>query len=85
MDVSFSGLLSFIEVATRELLASKKATPADLCFSLQASGLTSRNCLVPRFPTMLSDLPDVQAGLADFQAFISMILSAAGDHLCHAC
>lgn len=35
MDVSFSGLLSFIEVATRELLASKKATPADLCFSLQ--------------------------------------------------
>lgn len=35
MDVSFSGLLSFIEGATKDLLASKKATPADLCFSLQ--------------------------------------------------
>ena len=39
MDVSFSGLLSFIEVATKELLASKKATPADLCFSLQVPDL----------------------------------------------
>ena len=37
MDVSFSGLLSFIEEAARSLLAKKEATPADLCFSLQAS------------------------------------------------
>ena len=35
MDVSFSGLLSFIEGAAAELLAKGEATPADLCFSLQ--------------------------------------------------
>ena len=37
MDVSFSGLLSSIEGAAPELLAKGEATPADLCFSLQAS------------------------------------------------
>jgi N6-L-threonylcarbamoyladenine synthase len=35
MDVSFSGMLSFIEAAAAELLAKGEATPADLCFSLQ--------------------------------------------------
>ena len=35
MDVSFSGLLSFMEAAAKELLASGEATPGDLCFSLQ--------------------------------------------------
>lgn len=35
MDVSFSGLLSFIEGAAAELLEKGEATPADLCFSLQ--------------------------------------------------
>ncbi|CAL8466701.1 g6237 [Coccomyxa elongata] len=35
MDVSFSGLLSFIEGAAANLLANGEATPADLCFSLQ--------------------------------------------------
>lgn len=35
MDVSFSGLLSYIEEAARGLLAKQEATPADLCFSLQ--------------------------------------------------
>ena len=37
MDVSFSGLLSYIEEAARSLLAKEEATPADLCFSMQAS------------------------------------------------
>ena len=36
MDVSFSGLLSFIESATPQLLENKEASPEDLCFSLQA-------------------------------------------------
>ena len=35
MDVSFSGLLSFIEERVPLLLASGEYTPADLCFSLQ--------------------------------------------------
>ena len=35
MDVSFSGLLSYIEEAAKGLLAKQEATPADLCFSLQ--------------------------------------------------
>jgi len=35
MDVSFSGILSFVEAAAGELLADGRATPADLCFSLQ--------------------------------------------------
>ena len=35
MDVSFSGLLSYIEEQARGLLAKEEATPADLCFSLQ--------------------------------------------------
>lgn len=35
MDVSFSGILSFVEAAAHRLLASGEATPQDLCFSLQ--------------------------------------------------
>jgi N6-L-threonylcarbamoyladenine synthase len=35
MDVSFSGLLSYIEKEARSLLKSGQATVADLCFSLQ--------------------------------------------------
>lgn len=35
MDVSFSGMLSYIEAAAPGLIAEGKATPADLCFSLQ--------------------------------------------------
>lgn len=35
MDVSFSGVLTYIETAAKELLASGTATEADLCFSLQ--------------------------------------------------
>lgn len=35
MDVSFSGLLSFIEDKAKSMLDSGEATPADLCFSLQ--------------------------------------------------
>eukprot|EP00741_Cyanophora_paradoxa_P008716 tig00001371_g8438.t1 len=35
MDVSFSGLLTFIEQVAREKLASGEATKEDLCFSLQ--------------------------------------------------
>lgn len=35
MDVSFSGMLSYIEEAAARMLASGEATPADLCFSLQ--------------------------------------------------
>jgi N6-L-threonylcarbamoyladenine synthase len=35
MDVSFSGLLSFIESRANNFLRSKKFTPEDLCYSLQ--------------------------------------------------
>eukprot|EP00742_Colponemidia_sp_Colp-10_P004802 GILJ01005123.1.p1 GENE.GILJ01005123.1~~GILJ01005123.1.p1 ORF type:complete len:336 (+),score=49.33 GILJ01005123.1:41-1048(+) len=35
MDVSFSGLLSFIEDVAKTKLASGECTPEDLCFSLQ--------------------------------------------------
>ncbi|XP_024541975.1 probable tRNA N6-adenosine threonylcarbamoyltransferase [Selaginella moellendorffii] len=35
MDVSFSGILSYIESVATEKLAAKECTPADLCFSLQ--------------------------------------------------
>lgn len=35
MDVSFSGILSFIEEAAPRLLASGEATAEDLCYSLQ--------------------------------------------------
>lgn len=35
MDVSFSGVLSYIEGAANDLIAKGEATPADLCFSLQ--------------------------------------------------
>ncbi|GAB4815052.1 hypothetical protein N2152v2_002098 [Parachlorella kessleri] len=35
MDVSFSGILSYIEEAARKLIEKGEATPADLCFSLQ--------------------------------------------------
>ncbi|MEW5302054.1 MAG: hypothetical protein WDW38_008685 [Sanguina aurantia] len=35
MDVSFSGILSFVESAAHQMLASGEATSADLCFSLQ--------------------------------------------------
>ncbi|OBS59745.1 hypothetical protein A6R68_09127, partial [Neotoma lepida] len=35
MDVSFSGILSFIEDAAQRMLATGECTPEDLCFSLQ--------------------------------------------------
>ena len=35
MDVSFSGLLSYVEERAPRLLAAGPATPADLCFALQ--------------------------------------------------
>ncbi|EDQ91776.1 uncharacterized protein MONBRDRAFT_17603 [Monosiga brevicollis MX1] len=35
MDVSFSGILTYIEKSANELLAAGKCTPADLCYSLQ--------------------------------------------------
>lgn len=35
MDVSFSGILSYIEATAVELLKNNECTPADLCYSLQ--------------------------------------------------
>ena len=35
MDVSFSGLLSYIEKEARDQIESGQLSPADLCFSLQ--------------------------------------------------
>jgi tRNA A37 threonylcarbamoyltransferase TsaD len=35
MDVSFSGILSYIQKQSQQLLNSGKYSPADLCFSLQ--------------------------------------------------
>ncbi|KAF6728611.1 putative tRNA N6-adenosine threonylcarbamoyltransferase [Oryzias melastigma] len=35
MDVSFSGILSFIEEAANKMLSADQCTPEDLCFSLQ--------------------------------------------------
>ncbi|XP_069880814.1 tRNA N6-adenosine threonylcarbamoyltransferase isoform X2 [Dipodomys merriami] len=35
MDVSFSGILSFIEDVAQRMLATGECTPEDLCFSLQ--------------------------------------------------
>ncbi|KAK2403851.1 putative tRNA N6-adenosine threonylcarbamoyltransferase [Trifolium repens] len=35
MDVSFSGILSFIEATANEKLKNNECTPADLCYSLQ--------------------------------------------------
>jgi hypothetical protein len=46
MDVSFSGLLSFVEAEAAKLLATGKATKADLCFSLQVKRGISM-CLLP--------------------------------------
>jgi N6-L-threonylcarbamoyladenine synthase len=35
MDVSFSGILSYVEEAANAMISKGEATPADLCFSLQ--------------------------------------------------
>ena len=40
MDVSFSGILSYIETAAEEKLKNNECTPADLCYSLQVSALS---------------------------------------------
>lgn len=37
MDVSFSGILSYIEATATEKLNNNECTPADLCYSLQVS------------------------------------------------
>ena len=57
MDVSFSGLLSHVEIAVRELVETGKATAADLCYSLQVcsqsghlSGLPSSRLLSRLWP-----------------------------------
>jgi len=40
MDISLSGLLTFIEEAAERLLKTGEATPEDMCFSLQVWGST---------------------------------------------
>lgn len=35
MDVSFSGLLSYVEKEAKQQLEAGECTPADLCFSMQ--------------------------------------------------
>jgi N6-L-threonylcarbamoyladenine synthase len=45
MDVSFSGMLSFIEEKAKMLLESKEATEADLCFSLQETVFAMLVCV----------------------------------------
>ena len=35
MDMSLSGLLTYIETMASQLIEAGKATPEDLCFSLQ--------------------------------------------------
>ncbi|GCB82822.1 hypothetical protein scyTo_0023684 [Scyliorhinus torazame] len=35
MDVSFSGILSYIEEVAHRMLSTGECTPEDLCFSLQ--------------------------------------------------
>ncbi|XP_028060200.1 probable tRNA N6-adenosine threonylcarbamoyltransferase [Camellia sinensis] len=35
MDVSFSGILSYLEATAEEKLQNNECTPADLCYSLQ--------------------------------------------------
>ena len=37
MDVSFSGILSYIEATAAEKLKNNECTPADLCYSLQVN------------------------------------------------
>lgn len=37
MDVSFSGILSYIEATAEEKLNNNECTPADLCYSLQVN------------------------------------------------
>ena len=37
MDVSFSGILSYIEATAVEKLKNDECTPADLCYSLQVN------------------------------------------------
>ena len=46
MDISLSGLLTYIEQAAPELMKSQKATEADLCFSLQVVHLRTFNYLL---------------------------------------
>lgn len=46
MDVSFSGILSFIEDVANSKLKTGETTKEDLCFSLQVRALSST---VPRF------------------------------------
>lgn len=48
MDVSFSGIESFIEETANRKLAANECTPADLCFSLQVVYLFCS--LVATFP-----------------------------------
>ena len=43
MDISLSGLLTYIESAAPELLSSGKATQEDLCYSLQVIPLIARS------------------------------------------
>jgi tRNA A37 threonylcarbamoyltransferase TsaD len=61
MDVSFSGLLSFIEEKTKTLLDAKEATAADLCFSLQETifAMLVRPLPLPQHLEPLSQTSDV--------------------------
>lgn len=68
MDVSFSGLLSFIEeVATQKV--GNECTPADLCFSLQVCYIL---CFLPQKHAQSCD-KELRDGSFDFQILLKAV------------
>jgi tRNA A37 threonylcarbamoyltransferase TsaD len=74
MDVSFSGILSFIEATAIEKLKNNECTPADLCYSLQVLA-----CSYTFFPLWII------IGYALLAATLMKVVICPGNRLCHAC
>lgn len=69
MDVSFSGILSYIEATAVEKLKNNECTPADLCYSLQVKFV-----LVPS-----------GNNIGNKNLLLENSYYIAGDIVCHAC
>lgn len=83
MDVSFSGILSFIETTAEEKLKSNECTPADLCYSLQVRTYFM-SALIKTQKKKKKLVISTTIEICELVSFY-LIVGVVGNSLCHAC
>ena len=90
MDVSFSGLLTYVEKEAKTKVASGEVSAADLCYSLQVH--ISQSCAHSQLllSQILHNLHTLCYGISTplilfaVYQFFMLLYSGAGDYICDA-